>query len=60
MTLSVRILRVLAMSREEARAPRHSQVYVCFVVGAALSSWMDRLGFSHHGWEKVLSRAQVD
>ena len=40
MTLSVRILRVLATSREEARAPRHSQVYVCFAVGVALSLQM--------------------
>ena len=40
MTLSVRILRVLATSGEEARAPQHSQVYVCFAVGVALSLQM--------------------
>ena len=49
-----------AMSREEARALRHSQVYVCFATGVALSSRMDRSGFSHRGWEKALSGARVD
>jgi hypothetical protein len=29
MTLSTIILRALAMSGEEVRAPQHSQVYIC-------------------------------
>ena len=42
MTLSVRILRALATSGEEVRASQHSHVYVCFTVGAALTSWMGK------------------